>query len=374
MDRENIRKRIKRVRTKFLEQNLDAVVVMSDANRRYLSGYTGEDGSYDETAGILVITESQLILAADPRYDTQAANETDLYRVVCYKSPLEKELTATLASLGTKKVGVETGRITCQQYKKIEEEIAGQKLDMALHPADDILKTLRIQKDDNEISAIKAALTIAEDSFLEFRQALRPGMTEKEVAWLLEKTMRTNGADDLSFPVIAASGENSALPHAIPGDRRLSANEPLLFDFGARLHGYCSDTTRTLVMGEPDTTFKEAYDTLFSAQQRAVDQIKPGAAAKSIDKIARDHIDATRFKGMFEHSLGHGVGLAIHEAPRLSKRDDTVLAPGMVVTVEPGIYIPGWGGIRLENMILVTSTGAEVLNTMGYEDFVISCG
>ncbi|MFO7750332.1 MAG: aminopeptidase P family protein [Desulfobacteraceae bacterium] len=374
MDRENIQKRIKRVRSRFLENDLDAIVVLSDANRRYLSGYTGEDGSYDETAGILVITENELVLAADPRYDTQAANETDLYRVVCYKKPLEKELTATLASLGAKKVGMETGRITCQQYKKIEAEIACQKLDMALHPADEILKTLRIRKDDNEISAIRAALKIAETSFLEFRQALRRGMTEKEAAWLLEKTMRANGADGLSFPVIAASGENSALPHAIPGDRRFNAKEPLLFDFGARLHGYCSDTTRTLVMGEPDTTFKEAYDTVFTAQQMAVDQIKPGTAAKNIDRIAREHIDATRFKGRFEHSLGHGVGIAIHEAPRLSKLDDTVLEPGMVVTVEPGIYIPGWGGIRLENMVLVTPTGAEVLNTMGYEDFVITCG
>ncbi|MEA1968732.1 MAG: aminopeptidase P family protein, partial [Thermodesulfobacteriota bacterium] len=342
-----------------------------DANRRYLSGYTGEDGSYDETAGILIITKDHLILAADPRYDTQASNETELYKVVCYKKRVEKELPKTLESINAKKVGIETERITHQQYKSIKDEISKKGLDIKFTAADDILKDFRMKKDDKEIKAIKAALKIAEKSFLQFRKEIRQGMTEKEAAWLLEKLMRTNGADSLSFPVIAASGKNSALPHAIPGDRKLKPDEPLLFDFGARLNGYCSDTTRTLIMGEPDTTFKEAYEILFTAQQKAVDKIKPGVKAKDIDKTARDYIDGTKFKGRFEHSLGHGVGIAIHEAPRLSKIDETLLEQGMVITVEPGIYIPEWGGIRLENMILVTENGAEVLNTMDYNDFII---
>ncbi len=197
-------------------------------------------------------------------------------------------------------------------------------------------------------------------------------MTEKKSAWILEKNIRENGANALSFPVIAASGSNSALPHAIPGERTFKRNEPLLFDFGARLNGYCSDTTRTLVMGEPDSTFKEAYETLFQAQKLAIEAIKPGVKCSDIDKTAREYIDNSKFKGRFGHSLGHGVGIAIHEAPRLSKFDDTPLEEGMVVTVEPGIYIPEWGGIRLENMVCVTREGSEVINQMGYDDYILA--
>ncbi|MEA2060264.1 MAG: aminopeptidase P family protein [Thermodesulfobacteriota bacterium] len=374
MDRPMIKQRIKRIRTDMSKADMDTIIILSDANRRYLSGYTGEDGIYDETAGLLVITQTDLILAADPRYDTQAANEAALYRVVCYREKIEKDLCITLNSLNASKVGIEFERLTHHMFMRIQKEALDQGLDMEFVAADDILKDFRMEKDDQEIAAVKAALEIAETSFLQFRKKIVPGMTEKAAAWCLEKKMRYNGADTLSFPVIAASGENSALPHAIPGNRQFRSGEPLLFDFGVRLNGYCSDTTRTLVLGEPDTTFKEAYDILFNAQDLAVRAIQPGISADKIDKTARDYIDSTRFKGRFGHSLGHGVGIAIHEAPRLSTRDKTILNPGMVVTVEPGIYLPGWGGIRLENMVLVTDSGAEVLNTMGYDDYILDNG
>jgi len=367
----NIKERIARLKDELASTEIDTLIIFSDENRRYLSGFTGEDGSYDESAGILIITQDHLILATDSRFETQATQEAEGYEVYCYKKSMPSELPHILEKLHSQTIGLESARLTHALYTRIETETKKAGLKCRFQPEETLLKGIRLQKDATEIKSIKKALGIAETSFLELRTMIHPGMTEKKAAWLLEKFMRQNGADALSFPVIAASGKNSALPHAIPGDRPFTTGEPLLFDFGARLDGYCSDTSRTLVIGSPDNTFKEAYEVLNIAQQMAVDAIMPGIKCSDIDKIARNHIDNSRFKGTFGHSLGHGVGLAIHEAPRLSSLDDSVLKPGMVVTVEPGIYLPQWGGIRLENMILVTEDGAEVLNTMGYDNYTL---
>ena len=367
----HIEQRLTKFRNKLATIQADTLIIFSDENRRYLSGFTGVDGGYDESAGVLIITQDHLLLATDSRFETQAAREAKGYEVYCYKKGLAVELPQLLEKVDAKIIGMESARLTHELYNKITKETRQAGLECRFESQDDILKTLRIQKDTAEIKTIKKALAIAETSFLELRTMIHPGMTEKKAAWLLEKFMRQNGADELSFPVIAASGKNSALPHAIPGDRAFQEGEPLLFDFGARWGGYCSDTTRTLVIGAPDDTFKQAYAVLNTAQQMAVDAIVPGIKCSDIDKIARDYINQSRFKDTFGHGLGHGVGLAIHEAPRLSSMDESLLEPGMVVTVEPGIYLPHWGGIRLENMILVTENGAEVLNTMGYDNYII---
>ncbi len=366
-----IEQRVTRLRKELATTDIDTLIIFSDENRRYLSGFTGEDGSYDESAGILIITQDHLTLATDSRFETQAAREAEGYDIYCYKKGLAVELPPLFEALHSRIIGVESARLTHALFTKIKEETMQAGLDCQFQSEDTLLKQVRIRKDETEIKMIKKALAIAETSFLELRTMIHPGMTEKKAAWLLEKFMRQNGADALSFPVIAASGENSALPHAIPGDRSFHTGEPLLFDFGARLEGYCSDTSRTLVIGSPDDTFKEAYEVLNIAQQMAVDAIVPGIKCSDIDKIARDHINRSRFKDTFGHGLGHGVGLAIHEAPRLSSLDDSLLQPGMVVTVEPGIYLPQWGGIRLENMIHVTESGADVLNTMGYDNYIL---
>jgi Xaa-Pro aminopeptidase len=226
-------------------------------------------------------------------------------------------------------------------------------------------------KTQPEVAAIRKALRLAESVFSRVAADLRPGMTEKEAAWSLEKALREAGADGLSFPVIAASGPNSALPHAIPGDRPLQPGEPILFDWGVRLEGYCSDISRTLFMGKPDDTFRKVFQTVREAQEMAIAAIKAGADAKAVDNIARRHIEKMGFKDRFGHGLGHGVGLAIHEQPRLSPLSDKILEAGMVCTVEPGIYLPGWGGVRLENMIVVTSDGAEVLNETAVDEVYI---
>ena len=371
MSKNILEDRIERLRKKMAESGIDTVMICSDENRRYLSGYTGKDGSYDESAGILVITGKDLVLACDPRYDQQAEQEAPLYSVVCYKKRLPEELPGILESVGARKVGVEDARLTLKDYNEFIHGIEQSDLGAEIVPCSGLFKDLRIRKDDTEVDLIRKALKIAETSFLQFKETIKEGMDEKQAAWTLEKRMRENGAESLSFDVIAASGPQSALPHAIPGEKRFEAGEPLLFDFGAKVDGYCSDTTRTLIMGRTEPQFEEVYHTVFEAQKQAVEAIKPGIKASQADAVAREYIDSTKFTGKFGHSLGHGVGIAIHEAPRLSRLDETVLEAGMVVTVEPGIYIPGWGGIRLENMILVTENGAEVLNETGYGDYLI---
>lgn len=364
-------KRIQQLRKKMSEKKLDSLIILSSENRRYLSGFTGEDSGFDETAGLLIITEKALLLVTDSRYDAQAESEAPLFSVHRYEKELSKEIPALLKSVNAHKTGVEASRMSHEMFLKFESEISKSDLPIQLAYADDILTTLRIKKDASEINAMAEALKIAETAFLDLKKIIHAGMSEKEAAWNFEKLMREKGADALSFPVIAASGKNSALPHAIPDERLFKPNEPLLFDFGARLNGYCSDTTRTVVLGKPDTIFLEVYDVLYNAQKMAVETIRPGVKCSEIDAIARKHIDDSKFKGCFGHGLGHGVGLAIHEAPRFSKRDETLLEKGMVVTVEPGIYLPDWGGIRLENMIVVTEDGALVLNETGYEDYII---
>lgn len=357
-----IQERIDLLRQDISNSHFDSLLILTDENRHYLSGFTGHDTQFDETAGALLITNNRLILATDSRYDLQARNEASLYEVVLYKESLPKELPGILADLGTCVLGFESVRLSYLQYQKIVTEIEQSDLDVTLEPAVNMVESLRIRKTDPEIAALRKALWLAEEVFDQCLQKIEPGMTEKQVAWLMEKGMREAGAEALSFPTIVASGPNSALPHAIPGDRTVKVGEPLLFDWGARLNGYCSDISRTVVFGEPDETFTKVFQTVLEAQRLAIESIKGGISSKAVDRIARDHIEQEGFGGKFGHGLGHGTGLAIHEAPRLSPLKDTRLETGMVTTVEPGIYLDGWGGVRLENMIVVREEGAEVLN------------
>lgn len=356
--------RIARLRELLPGTQTDTLLVLTDENRRYLSGFTGQDTQFDESAGALLITGNDLILATDTRYELQARNEARLYKIVCYKKGLAEELPGHLKALGTKTLGFESVRLSVHQYRKILDAIAKDGVEVILKPVEDLVEQLRIKKAETEITTLRNALSLAETAFSECVEKIKPGMTEKELAWIMEKGMREAGAEGLSFPTIVASGPNSALPHAIPGDRRIRVGEPILFDWGARLDGYCSDISRTVVIGEPDDTFKKVFQTVLDAQSRAIDAIKAGMSSRAVDTIARDHIEKQGFGGKFGHGLGHGTGLAIHEAPRLSPLKDTVLEPGMVTTVEPGIYLDDWGGVRLENMVVVRRDGAEVLNRL----------
>ncbi|NQT09661.1 MAG: aminopeptidase P family protein [Desulfobacteraceae bacterium] len=360
-----IENRINILRKILSEKNLDTFMILVEENRRYLSGFTGEDTAFDESAGALFITGTKLVLAIDSRYELQAKQEAAGYEIVCYKKGLANELPNILNALKTKKLGFESKRLSHMQYNKITGQLLSNGLQVQLVETEDIVENLRIKKEEQEIEDIKKALFIAESAFRNFiANNIIPGTTEKEAAWEIEKGMRETGADSISFPVIVASGPNSALPHAIPGNRRIEKGEPILFDWGAKINGYCSDISRTLVIGKPDKLFVKVYETVLNAQRMALDAIRPGLSSRAVDKIARNYIEKMGFKDKFNHGLGHGTGLAIHEYPGLNPIKDTILDKGMVFTIEPGIYIPGWGGVRLENMVVVRENGAEVLNSL----------
>lgn len=367
----SIENRIKRLRESLSETDIDTLLVLVGENRRYLSGFTGEDTLFDESAGALLISDASLILATDSRYELQARNEAPLYDIICYREGLPEELPGVLKKLNSKRLGFESVRMSCMQYQKMIAALEKADYPAELIAVEKIVENLRIIKEEPEVDLMRQALRIAEEVFSACMQRLRAGMTEKELAWLLEKGMRESGAEGLSFPPIVASGPNGALPHAIPGDRVIQKGEPILFDWGARLNGYCSDISRTVVIDRPDSTFKKVFQAVLDAQRLAIEAIKPGVSSKAVDKIARDFIEEKGFGGKFGHGLGHGAGLAIHESPRLSPLKDIRLEPGMVTTVEPGIYLPEWGGVRLENMVVVRDDGAEVLNRIDPANYQI---
>ena len=231
-------------------------------------------------------------------------------------------------------------------------------------PVESFVEAFRLIKSQQEIEATRNALSLAEKSFQRVVNTLKPGLTEKAVAWEMERDMRESGADALSFPVIVAAGPNSALPHAIPTQRPIKPSEPILFDWGAKLKGYCSDTSRTVILGPPDDTFIKVHKTVLAAQTLAIQAIKSGANSKQVDGIARDYIHQQGYEGKFGHGLGHGTGLAVHEGPRLSPLKEMTLEQGMIVTVEPGIYLEGWGGVRIENQVVVQKEGPWILNEL----------
>jgi len=363
----HIEKRIARLRKTLVRKKLDAFLALIEENRRYLSGYSGGDTQFDESAGALLITADRLILTTDSRYDLQARREAPLYRVVRLRESLDKELPRLLKRLKAGRVGFESIRMTFSQHAKISEALKKAGLAVELVPTEDIVEAQRILKSRDEAGAVKKALEIAEAGFERMLESIRPGMTESEAAWLLESYLREGGAEGLSFPTIVAAGPNSALPHAVPGHRKIKAGVPVLFDWGTKAAGYCSDISRTIIIGRPDATFRKVYQTVRDAQRKAIDAIRPGAGTKAVDAAAREFIARKGFKGRFGHGLGHGVGLAIHEQPRLSPLSDRKIKTGMVFTVEPGIYLPRWGGVRIENMVRARPGGVEVLNRLDTE-------
>ena len=354
--------RITQIRHALVEKELGALMVSVQENRYYLSGFTGEDTQFDESAGVLIISARHLMLATDSRYEMQAQAEAAGFDIICHKKGLEKELPGIANALGIRRLGFESVRLSHKIHAAYADALGKLNPPVELAPTENMVESLRQIKSEDEIQRSINALRLAERAFSQVLDTIRPGLTERQAAWAMEKAMREAGAQGLSFPVIVASGPNSALPHAVPTDRKLAPGEPILFDWGARLDEYCSDTTRTVVMGKPDDHFKKVFDTVVMARDIAIAAIKAGASGTQVDKVARDHINQNGFADKFGHSLGHGTGLAVHEAPRLSPIKDDLLEAGMIVTVEPGIYLPDWGGIRMENQVVVRKDGAQVLN------------
>ncbi len=364
-----IKSRVHDIRASMLESTIDALFVTIAENRRYVSGYTAEDTAHDESAGALLITRDDLILLTDSRYTLQAETECPDFRVITYKKGLSKELPALLPTLTSGvpvRLGYEKRKMTCEQFEMLETELHKAGLPTELVGTTDMVEKFRVVKNNDEVEAIKSALALAENAFSAVVENLAPGMTERDIAWAMEKRMREAGAQSVSFPVIVAAGANAALPHATPGPDSIRPGQPILFDWGARRNGYCSDTSRTIIMGKPDQRFDEIFNAVYDAQQKATEAVRPGAYTNDIDAIARNVLKAKGLDAYFGHGLGHGVGLAIHEQPSLSPviEKNTRLEENMVFTVEPGVYIPDWGGVRLENMVVVRHDGPEVLNRL----------
>ncbi|HEU4995276.1 MAG TPA: aminopeptidase P family protein [Gemmatimonadaceae bacterium] len=332
--------------------HLDGLLVSSPANVRYLSGFSG-------SSALMFVTARETLLITDFRYQTQAAEEVgDLARVVIEGQSLWNGLWQNVTQLSHVEVaGFESAHLVHRDFQRLLE--SGSRWQW--RPTLDLVETLRERKDGGEVACIRAAVAAAEQALDRTIESIRPGMTELQVAGVLESALRQAGSDGFAFPSIVASGPNAALPHARPTERPLASGDFLLLDFGARVNGYCSDITRTFVVGRADAEQREVHDVVRVANERAAKAVRPGMTGRDADGVARGYIQDRGFGDLFGHSLGHGIGLEVHEAPRLAKTAEGPLVEGAVVTVEPGIYRPGWGGVRIEDDVHLGAGGTEVL-------------
>ncbi len=343
------------------EADPDTAWIIQSENRRYLSGFKALDGQINESSGSLLVNQIHCLLATDSRYVTEAEREAVDFEVKTLKNGLVEDLPGLLTHLGTRNLGFEPEYLTWELHRQLNGKLQALSSPVSFNPLRKVLEEMREVKDNYEIKAMAASAELISAILGKIIEELKPGMSEKEVAWQLEGLARDGGAEDVAFPPIVASGPNSALPHAVPTDRKLKRNEPVLIDTGVRLNGYCSDMTRTVFLGEADADFKRIYKTVREAQLAALREIKPGVESTYPDSVARQIINDAGFGDKFGHALGHGVGLATHEGPRLGPLKAVKLKKGMVVTVEPGIYIPGTGGVRLEEMVVIEEDGPRVL-------------
>jgi Xaa-Pro aminopeptidase len=346
--------RLARLRDALARADLDAILISSLSNTRYLTGFSGSNA-------LCVITAKDTLLLTDFRYATQVEDEVAAgISVRIEASSLWAGLWASLPSLtGVDRVGFESAHVLHRDFQRLLDQ--GKRWQW--RPTSDVVERLREQKDADEVSRIKRAVSMAETALGAILPLILPGMTETQVAGLLERELRTAGSEGYPFTSIIASGPRSALPHARASNRVLETGDLVLIDFGAVFEGYCSDITRTVVLGKASSMQREVYDVVLEANRRASGALRVGITGMAADLVARDYIHARGFGESFGHSLGHGIGLEVHEGPRLAKTVEAPLRSGAVVTIEPGIYRPGWGGVRIEDDVLVTESGPQVLTS-----------
>jgi len=350
-----INNRLQKLRQKLAEKELDAVFVSQPENRYYLSGFDG-------SAGFLLITAQEAILATDFRYIEQVKRQAPDYKIFQITNDVVNQFPELIAGLSLQKLGFEAKHITFAMYRQLNDVTGKMPSPPKLVPLDGLVESLRVVKEAEEIEFITQAAKISDSAFQHIEDIIQVGMSEKEVAWEVEKFMRENGSQAMPFDIIVASGPNSALPHAKPSQRTIQSGEPVLFDFGAKVDGYSSDLSRTICPGTPDDTFKKGYDIALGAQLTALAIIKEGMSGEQGDSLARTVIAEAGYAEAFGHALGHGVGLGAHEAPRLGPGATEILTSGMVFTVEPGIYLPGWGGVRIEDLVVMENGKARVIS------------
>ncbi len=355
-----MKERVTQLAAQLPEKELDALLISAPENRRYLSGFTG-------SAGYLLVTPQRQVLFTDSRYTEQAGNQSPHFEVIQMQAGLGW-LLDTLKETGVQRVGFESDNITVASYNRVLEAIKEDdalKGNVSLIATSGVTEELRIVKDREELAQLQKAIDASDRAMETVCPTIEAGMTEKEVAWRMEVAMREFGADNISFDTIVAAGPNGAMAHHRPSDKVIQDGEHIVIDMGAQVNGYCSDITRTVVVGEPDEMFHKIYSIVLGAQLTAINTVRPGMTGKECDGLSRDVIAEAGYGDNFGHSLGHGVGLAVHENPGVGPRSENTLNAGMVFTVEPGIYIPGWGGIRIEDIVILGETGATPLSKAG---------
>lgn len=353
--------RISRAQAVLVQHNLDALLVTSPENRRYMSGFTGSDGT-------LLLTQSQAWVIVDFRYIDQARQQCMGFEAV-QSQTLLPTLAELLQNNGVHRIGFEEHAVTYAEAMALHnlgKDVAG----LEWLRTNELLEHLRLVKDDTEVAAIRRAAAIADDAFAHILNVMRPGVLEIEVALELETYMRRQGASGAAFDTIVASGWRGARPHGVASDKPLAAGELVTLDFGAVVDGYASDITRTVAIGQPSDRQREVYNAVLESQLRAIDALHVGMTGKEADAVARSFLSDHGLGPAFGHSLGHGLGLQVHEGPRLSKDSNDTLSAGMVVTVEPGAYLTDWGGVRIEDDVWVRETGVEVLTQAPKHDLI----
>lgn len=343
--------KLSKLRHALEANNADAILITSPINRRYISGFTG-------TAGAILISKDAAQFITDFRYTEQAKEQAKGFTVIEHQGSLVQEIKDQLNDLNIKHLAFEKEHVTYATY-----ELYKDALDVELVPTQGVVEELRLIKTEHELNIMKKAAQIADQAFEHILSYIKPGVKEIDIANELEFFMRQQGATSSSFDIIVASGYRSALPHGVASDKRIESGELVTLDYGALYNGYCSDTTRTVAVGEISDELKNIYKTVLEAQLCGIEGIKPGMTGKEADALTRNHIKDKGYGEYFGHSTGHGLGMEVHEGPSLSYRTERKLEPGMVVTVEPGIYIPDVGGCRIEDDIVITQTGNERLTT-----------
>jgi len=341
-----IANRLQNLRTKLVQQEIDAILISQPENRCYLSGFDG-------SAGFLLITPEKAILATDFRYTEQAKAQAPGYEIFQTGGDIAGWFPELIGGLELRRLGFEAGNVTVATYHQLTRALKKVQPRPALISVNGLVESLRAIKELEEIELITTAAEIADNALEYIKKTIRAGISEKEAAWEIEKFLRQNGSQPIPFDIIVASGPNSAMPHVKPSSRQIQADEPVVIDIGAKIDGYCSDLTRTICLGQPDDTFSKVYETVLSAQLAAINSIEEDMTGDQADSLARAVIEQAGYGKAFGHGLGHGVGLAPHERPRLGPKSTDKLTSGTVFTIEPGIYLNGWGGVRIEDMAIM---------------------
>jgi Xaa-Pro aminopeptidase len=344
--------RLARLRAAMAEMQLPAFLVTDMENVGYLSGFSGSSAA-------LLITPEQALFVTDGRYTSQAGRECPGYEVRQTEATqsLIGRVAVEVGELRLSPVGIEGASVTLEQFDAMRKELEG----IELRPTVGVVETLRRVKDESEIERIRTACGIVDRAFEFIRGQIKPGVAERDLAIELEYFMKKAGSEKEAFDTIVASGARSALPHGRASDKRVEVGDFITFDFGGRVQGYHSDLTRTVVLGKASDRQREVYGVVLQAQQAALAALRPGMTGKEADQVARDIITARGYGEQFGHGLGHGLGRRVHDGGGLSQRIEMTLEPGMVMTVEPGVYIPGWGGVRIEDDVVIREGGAEIL-------------